>query len=1018
MKNRKLPAPREEPSKPWFWWITGLVGFGVPVVLVAFQSKLNGRFEAHHWMSELGEYVAIAVHNTGETMGNHPFLVGWMSLFLIVLFTSLVRTVLWQGRELKRMIEDRTHQLHESEERYGRIFTASSDGILIADSESASIVDANPAACQMLGYTVEELRRRSVTDLHPVEALAMVRASLEAVGRGEPAENSPMPFLRKDGQVVWTEVRANNVVLSEMDHQIAMVRDISQRLIAEETIRKLSAAIEQCPVSIVITNLAGKIEYVNPHFTFLTGYTLTEAVGQNPRILKSGATPTILYQDLWKTLLAGQVWQGQFCNRKKNGALFWEQSAIVPFRDAHGKIQGYIAVKEDITERRAAEQKLKEAIALAEQANVAKSEFLANMSHEIRTPMNGVMGMNGLLLGTSLTDEQRHYAEVVRQSGENLLILINDILDLSKVESGMLELETIDFELRSLMDDFASTLALRAHDKGVEFICAVASEIPTYLRGDPGRLRQVLLNLAGNAIKFTDSGEVAVCVDSVTESVEDVELRFSIRDTGIGIPAHKHAMLFEKFTQADASTTRHYGGTGLGLAISKQLVELMGGQIGIQSEVGKGSVFWFVLRFPKQSQQKSHWPSSGNISGAHILVVDDNQTNREVLLAQLQVFGARGVAVGDGPTALETLYYAHREGDRFQLAILDQQMPGMDGETLAKAIRVAPSLADIPLVLMTSMSQRGDARRVEEIGFAGYLPKPARQSDLIDLLSLILGNGAPVQSRPMMTRHSLRELRQAQVRILLAEDNLTNQQVALAALKSLGLQADVVSNGVQAVRALETTLYDLVLMDMQMPEMDGCQAARQIRDPNSKVLHRDVPIIAMTANAMKADQNRCLESGMNDYLSKPVFLQDLADVLDRWLPKEKAFKRNVETNLPQETISVEPHLDAFFDRSAFLARLMGDQALARIVAKIFREDLPLQIQDLKRALNSQDAIQCERILHTIRGAASGVGGTALGNVAHGLEVVAEGGDLEALAAGISQLESQFERLEQALVREI
>jgi CheY-like chemotaxis protein/HPt (histidine-containing phosphotransfer) domain-containing protein len=573
--------------------------------------------------------------------------------------------------------------------------------------------------------------------------------------------------------------------------------------------------------------------------------------------------------------------------------------------------------------------------------------------------------------------------------------LLNDILDFSKMEAHKLFLETLDFDLHALLDDFAAPLALRAQEKGLEFICAVAPDLPAYLCGDPGRLRQVLVNLVGNAVKFTHHGEVAVLATLVSETSTQALIRFSIKDTGIGIPAEKRSLLFQKFSQVDASTTRQYGGFGLGLAISKQLVEMMGGEIGIDSEPGKGSEFWFTARFAKQPEPVRKATPLADLRGAHILVVDDNATNRDVLKAQLQSRGVRQEAVPDGLSALQALRVARDAGDPFQAVILDMQMPGMDGVAVARAIKSDETLKGIPLVLLTSLGQRGDTRHTTEMGFAACLTKPVRQADLFTCLATVLaGNNLTTARHPMVARQAVHKLDQGTVRILLAEDNITNQLVAVGILKNLGLRADAVANGTEAITALETLPYDLVLMDVQMPEMDGFEATRRIRNPQSAVRNHRVPIIAMTANAMQGDRERCLEAGMNDYVSKPVTPHTLAGVLEKWLPAEKA--------------------GVVFDRTALLERLMGDEELMRTVQKMFLETMPGQIELLRGCLEAGDTPGAERQAHSIRGAAANVSGETLRAVAFEMEKAAKAGDLAAATARMADLQVAFNRLKDAM----
>ncbi len=1059
----------------------------------------------------------------------------------------------------------RTQQaaLRDSERSYRDQFERNSSVMLLVEPSDGAIIDANAAAIKFYGYPREQFLAMRTANINTMPEAARRKVLANVT----PEQGARFEFQHRlaSGALREVEVSVSRIHIGGRALHHSIIQDITDRKRAEAEVRKLSAVVEQTPASVVITDLAGTIQYVNPAFTELSGYTSAEALGQNPRVIKSGLMPAETYRELWRKLKAGETWRGDLQNRRKDGTFFWESATISPFRDSAGNITHYLAVKEDITERKRIDDALSrsetkfrtlfdstddavmlldekgffdcnpatlrvfgcssredfcvkhpadlsppqqpcgtDSMTLAQQrigaamsngsqrfewvhrradtgaefptevllnslqldgrrvvqavvrditesvqtkvhlqetnlqleaaivrandmavqataASIAKSEFLANMSHEIRTPMNGIIGMTGLLLDTELNNDQRRYADIVRTSGETLLSLLNDILDYSKIEANKLSLETLNFDLPSLLEDFAATLAVRAQEKGTELLCAADLDVPALLRGDPGRLRQILTNLTGNAIKFTTAGEVVIRVALVEQKGNDVLLRFSIRDTGIGIPQDKIGLLFEKFSQVDASTTRQYGGTGLGLAISKQLAGLMGGDIGVNSEPGRGSEFWFTVRLNTETAGNEVMiRPPAELSGVRALVVDDNDTNREILTTRMVSWGMRLSEAPDGPGALMALNRALDENDPYQVAVIDMQMPGMDGEELGRTIKADPRLRGIPMVMLTSLGSRGGAASFEQIGFSACATKPIRQQELRLTLAQVLAKrtdtGSTNQS-PAANSVKPQPFAGCKARILLAEDNITNQQVALGILKKMGLRADAVANGAEALTALETIPYNLVLMDVQMPVMGGYEATRLIRDSKSAVLNHQVPVIAMTAHAMQGDRERCLASGMNDYVTKPVSPQALADVLRLWLTEETGTASQPVANTTAPVSSQKTAVPVF-DHAGMMERLMDDEELVRVVLNGFLEDIPRQIAALQVYLESGDAAGIELKAHTIKGAASNVGGERLRESAAKIEQAGKAGDLADARTSLANLSEQFAALRTAVMIEV
>jgi PAS domain S-box-containing protein len=793
--------------------------------------------------------------------------------------------------------------LRENEERYRRLFEVESDAILLVEQESLRIGEANfhaffetiddlilvaapegriqfanSALERRLGYTQEELTSLGLLDLHPKDRRLEAMEIFEAMLRGERA-SCPLPLAGKNGALVPVETRVWQGRWNGAPCIFGICKDLSAEKEAQQRFERL---FRNNPAAMALASLPDRVFVdVNTAFLNLLGYTASEVVGKTSTdldLFADGEQHQALSAEL---RLTGHVEGRNLKVRRKDGKIL--QGLFSGELIAGQGHEFILTVMIDVTVEKEAIEELRQTTAranhmaaVAEKASAAKSEFLANMSHEIRTPMNGVIGMTGLLLETNLDADQRRFTEVIRTSGESLLALINDVLDFSKIEAGKILLEPVDFDLGQLLDDITAMMAGRAQEKHLELTCGAAADVPAMVCGDAVRLRQILLNFTGNAVKFTSQGEIALRVRLLHADTEHLLLRFSVRDTGIGISAEKQVRLFQKFSQVDASTTRRFGGTGLGLAISKELAKLMGGDIGVLSEAGRGAEFWFTARLQRASVAES--PTG--FHGIHVLVVDGSASSREIVGAHLASWAMRVEEDVDAPAAVQQVYRALEAGDPFRLVIANKRMPGIDGDAFVRIIRNDQRLAATKVILMTAEDSPSHPKALEKRGLNCSLVKPIRRSELREGLALAFGQ-APAPAPPLRPTTVLHKAQSA--RVLLVEDNPTNQLVALAILKKLGIQADATGNGKEAIAALRTIPYDLVLMDVQMPEMDGMEATRIIRSGEGAVLNAKVPVIAMTANAMQGDRDDCMAAGMDDYLPKPVTPAALATMVERWL---------------------------------------------------------------------------------------------------------------------------------------
>ena len=769
--------------------------------------------------------------------------------------------------------------LRESERHFRSLFDSISDSIFIHDLRGR-ILDVNQSACTNLGFGRDELLRLSLPDFETGMTPESAKPLWDRLLQGENI-TAPGIHRRADGTTFPVEVRLNPFEHGGQKAVLAVARDVTLREKAEQALRdneaRLKLILNSLQTGIVLIDAAThRIVEANPEALRLIGAPLGEVAGAVCHKFvcpaEKGRCPV--------TDLGQKVDNSERVLLRANG----EKLAIIK-TVVQVEIEGRKHLLEnfvDISARKAAENELLRAKELAEAATRAKSEFLANMSHELRTPINGIMGMTELALGTELTPEQREYLTLAKVSADSLLTVINDILDFSKIEAGKLDFESIPFDLRGSLETALKVMSLRAYEKGLEINCRVSPEVPETVVGDPTRLRQVVINLVNNAIKFTEHGEITVEVSRESEETGSARFHFTVADTGIGIPPDRQQAIFEAFTQADSSSTRRYGGSGLGLAISRRLVELFGGRIWVESKVGEGSTFHFTARLaPGTSPNLGPALPATDLEEMPALVVDDNYTNRRILQELLRGWRLQPTLAENAAVALSFLTQAADSGRSFPLILVDSRMPDVDGFTLVEQIRRNPRFSGAAIIMLTSAGQRGDADRCRELDVAAYLSKPVGRSELLESILQVLGapSASTSEPRPVVTRHSLQESKRA-LRILLAEDNPVNRTVAVHLLEKRGYRLEVAGDGREALKMLQAGSFDLILMDVEMPNLDGFQATAALRE-TEKSTGAHIPVIAMTAHALSGDRERCLAAGMDGYVCKPIRLEDLLAEISR-----------------------------------------------------------------------------------------------------------------------------------------
>jgi PAS domain S-box-containing protein len=911
-----------------------------------------------------------------------------------------------------RDVTERT-RAEEARSKLAAIVESSNDGIIGLTLEGV-ITSWNNGAEVIYGYGAEEVMGKTVVILVPPERVDELPAILARLKRGEKTAHFETVRVRKDGSRIDVSLTISPIqnAAGDVVGAATIARDITEDKRAEKALReseeRYRLLFQRNLAGVYRASLDGQILDCNEACARIFGFATAAELKSRPAE-ELYLHPEARLEFTTRLREQGLLTNFENCLRRKDGTPVWvleNATLIANGGDPSQLIEGSLI---DITVRKRAEAEMHKAKESAEAASRAKSEFLAMMSHEIRTPMNGIVGMTELALDTTLSLEQREYLDMVKESADTLLTLLNDLLDFSKIEAGKLSLNLGEFDLQETLSNAMRTLAPRADEKGLELTWETLADVPTRLVGDPGRVRQILLNLVGNAIKFTERGEVDLQVEIESQEADWAVLHFCVSDTGIGIPQEKQQRIFEAFMQADSSTTRKYGGTGLGLAITSQLVELMEGRVWLESKPDQGSTFHFTAKFglAKGPPPEPTSFAKVNLQGMPVLVVDDNATNRRILAAMLRRWSMQPTLAERGHEALVAMRRAKEIGNGFPLVLLDAHMPGMDGFSVVEELKRDPTLAGSAIMMLTSAGQRGDAAHCRELGISAYLVKPIRQSELLEAILLVLGQSSPEKTRAeLVTRHTIREAR-PKLRILLAEDNAINRELVRRLLGKQGHTVKAVTTGREAVNLWDEDAegFDIVLMDVEMPDMDGLQATAVIRE-KELLSGKHVPIIAMTAYAMKGDRERCLAAGMDGYVPKPIRHQDLFETIHTLVLDVPGIPLNGRAeNNPEDIL----------DEAVLLSRVDGDAQLLIDLVDLFLGEYPHLLEEIRTAIEKEDVKAVERGAHGLKGSTSNLTAIRAAEAARKLERLAREGGLVGAQDLLRELESQLARLQPALL---